>query len=461
LNGGMGLDFSQALCNEYNDSLDGPYYFANLYFETKTVLTNIPSKTAQRSFGHIQATVVSEGILEEVAIALNKSFEEVKEINFYTERNCITPYGQFMEDLNVVQMWAGLKESSKFFERKAEVELFNQNNRFKKRGISMIGQKYGMSYMYGVIGTHALVNVNPDGTVVVFHGGAEIGQGIHTKVAQIVAMTIGCPVEKVRVGYTDTDVIPTMGFTGGSVTSEACVEAARQASLKLNSNFNEVRQDFWKKDGKDPEWTTLVAEVKKRGLQMTETGIFQPIGRENSKRSAGGPFNKFFYDYYTCGVASSEVEVDLLTGEINILRSDIVFDVGTTINGLIDLGQAEGAFVMGLGYFFREGLLIKPTGEEEANSTWEYKPPSSLDIPIDFRVKLLTNAHPGRVCGLKGIGEPPMILSYSAASAVKYAIHESRKLRGIQERVQFNMPLTIDVIQTSCGIRKEDLILDS
>jgi len=309
-----------------------------------------------------------------------------------------------------------------------------------------MGAKYGLTIM-DILGSTVLVNINKDGTIMAYHGGSEIGQGIHTKVAQAIAMTLECPFEVIRIGPTNTDIIPHTGSTGGSVTSEAVSEAARQACIKLNKRLSQVKNDFWSKEKRSPTWQELILEAKKRNLLLSETGNINVDGRRNTKKS-GPPYAKFDSDYYAWGVACSEVEVDLLTGEISILRSDIYYDTGTTINPLIDIGQIEGAFIFGLGYYFREEVLTDHNGRDLSDSTWEYKPPCSHDIPIDFRINLITNPHQKRFFGSKAVGEPPMLLSYSAVSALREAILSTRLERGLDvNNLEFIYPLQIDAIK--------------
>jgi len=163
-------------------------------------------------------------------------------------------------------------------------------------------------------------------------------------------------------------------------------------------------------------------------------------------------------DYFAYGVSVSEVEIDCLTGDIVILRSDILYDSGASINTIIDIGQAEGAFVMGIGYFTREEVLISPDGKLNTDSTWEYKIPCSLDIPQHFKVELLKNStFPGGVMLAKGIGEPPMVLAYSVVGAIKRAITASRKERGLPYPI-LNAPISIDSVQVACGLSKNDFV---
>eukprot|EP01121_Diplochlamys_sp_Union-15-3_P001985 TRINITY_DN11701_c0_g1_i1.p1 TRINITY_DN11701_c0_g1~~TRINITY_DN11701_c0_g1_i1.p1 ORF type:complete len:376 (-),score=73.80 TRINITY_DN11701_c0_g1_i1:77-1042(-) len=309
-------------------------------------------------------------------------------------------------------------------------------------------------------GTHALVNINGnDATVVVHVGGSEIGQGLFTKVAQVVAMTLGCPIEKVRIADNNTDVSPNAAWTGGSTGSEASCEAARLCCVKLNEVLAPVKFELWKRKNAEPSWSDLVSRAKENSLCLSQASNYVPEGKFKTEYRL--PWSPFHADYYSFGVAVSEIEVDCLTGEITIIRSDILYDTGSSVNCIIDIGQAEGAFVMGIGYFLREESLISPVdGVELADSTWEYKPPCSIDIPQHFKVELLKDAKfPKGVLGMKGIGEPPMVLAYSVVGALKEAIQSSRKERGLDYVTNLSSPLTTDKIQTSFSLSKGDFVI--
>jgi len=218
-----------------------------------------------------------------------------------------------------------------------------------------------------------------------------------------------------------------------------------------------------KKNSKEPSWVEVVSEAKKRNLLMNEVGSFVSPRYRNNRESGNRPYFAALgpYEYFGWGVCCSEVEIDILTGEIVILRTDMIYDTGTTINMLIDIGQVEGAFVMGLGYLFREEIILSPEdGNLVSDSTWEYKPPCSLDIPVDFRVNISTGEFLDRPFGMKGSGEPPVLFSYSAASALKLAINSSRTERGLEAIKISSFPLMIDRLGNYCGIRKEDLNIE-
>jgi xanthine dehydrogenase/oxidase len=302
-----------------------------------------------------------------------------------------------------------------------------------------------------------LINVNgSDGTVVVHHGGSDIGQGMHTKVAQVVAQTLGIDLKKVRIGDTDTDISPNSHMTAGSVSSEVCCEAARLACIKLNQELAFIKEELKKANPNDPvPWEKVVSTAKAKGICLQSTASFVPVGREDNAFQK--PW-KNTTDYFSYGGGVSEVEVDILTGENTIIRSDIIFDCGKSLNPIIDIGQAQGAFVFGIGFFTKEEVLIAPDGSNHSDSTWEYKPPLARDIPNDFRVELLRDSivFPTSSFGQKGISEPPMALSYSIVSAIRKAIEASREERGLNPWLRVDCPMTVDVIQKACNVTVKD-----
>jgi len=184
-----------------------------------------------------------------------------------------------------------------------------------------------------------------------------------------------------------------------------------------------------------------------------------PIGRKDNLYE--NPWNGWFCDYFTFCVGFSEVEVDLLTGEWSILRSDILYDAGESLNSTIDIGQAQGAFVFGIGYFLTEEWLISPKGMINSPDTWEYKPPTVYEIPRQFNVELLKDSKfPKGVLGMKGIGEPPMLLAYNIVSAIKYAIGQSRVERGLPAVFRLDGPVSVDRIQHAVQLKQTDLVLE-
>mmetsp|Transcript_70086 Transcript_70086/g.146571 ORF Transcript_70086/g.146571 Transcript_70086/m.146571 type:complete len:1344 (-) Transcript_70086:302-4333(-) len=478
-NAGYTHDFSGFLFLEFAEAVPSVYKWGNnFYLKVNGMKLNVPTNTAVRSFGNPQGMFVAETIIEHVASLVGKTAEEVREKNLLHGQAPITPWKQEMEFYNADMLYERVKSDARYKARCQEVEAYNQEHRWRKRGISVVPLCYGHSYVYAA-GSGALVNIHSsDGSVTVHHGGCEIGQGIHVKVAQVVAMTLGCDVEAVKVAETNTDTIPNMRFTGGSITSEICCEAARRACLELNATMEPHRQFLRKKKkaaleekkskgdyilpdehDTEPTWMEVVsASNALLGHQekLSATGIFSPTSNRYTTDVEGNPNGKPFHgDYFTYGAACSEVEVDILTGEIQTLRSDILFDVGKSINAGIDIGQIEGAFAWGIGYYLFEEPLMDSKGVDRTQGVWEYKPPMASEMPRELSVELVRD-NPGPapvgVLGSKAVAEPPFMLAYSIVGAVKKAIAAARKDAGASTVFDLPMPVTIDAIQRACAV---------
>jgi len=405
----------------------------------RAVRTNLSSRTACRSFSHIQCKWVIENIIEHVALSLNKPPHIICEKNIYPDTSCVSYNKEKDETWNIPADWAKLKQKTQFDLRFAEINKWNQANKWRKRGIYMTGVKYRVPNH--IVAGMAHLTVYEDGSVLVIHGGADPGNGVNTKVTQAVSLTLGIPNESIRVGDCNTDITPKTGWNGGSAGIESTVEAVRLCCQKIIDRLNPYKlkliQDS--KESIEPTWKEIVSAATKDNITQTISEYYSGLGSLLMPH-----LQPPVSDYYTCGVSCSEVEVDILTGEVRIIRSDIFIDVGNTLNPLIDIGQSEGAFVFGLGYFLQEEELNSTEGKPLYASTWTYKPSLGVDIPNDFRVELADTSYTQNIMGFKGVGEPPMVLSYSVIGAIKQAILASRVERGLTSWNLNNAPLTID-----------------
>jgi xanthine dehydrogenase molybdopterin-binding subunit B/xanthine dehydrogenase iron-sulfur cluster and FAD-binding subunit A len=459
LNGGFSTDFSIGIGLEFNENLDDFYRIPNWNIKTKVAKTNLSTRTATRSFGHIQSKFAIEHIIQHVAATVAKPQHIIAELNMYTPFDCITPALQHLENWTMPTIWASLKEKIEFEKRFAAIEAWNRENKWRKRGIYLTGVKYGIHQGYAA-GATAHLTIYDDGTVFVAHGGCEFGTGINTKVAQAVAITLGIPVDHIRIGDTTTDYIPKTGWNGGSVGSEANVEAARRCAVQLKDKLQPFKLKLWSEhpEKKEPTWKEIIKLAVDNHIVQTYSDNYVPLGSQTSEKK-GPKWQTHFCEYFSCGIGCTEAEVDILTGEVRLIRSDLIMDVGDTLNPLIDIGQTEGAFVFGLGYLLQEEELNSPQGKVLSSSTWTYKPWLGIDIPKDFRVSLAdVTSFPKGVMGTKAIGEPPMILAYSAFGAVNQAINASRIERGLSPFVSAEGPFTIDRRTLASGLTEKDLI---
>lgn len=289
--------------------------------------------------------------------------------------------------------------------------------------------------------------VHGDGTISVCTGGAEIGQGLNTKVAQAVAQSLGISMDSVLVSDGDTKTLANNGTTGGSMTSEACVAAVQDACDKIKA----LLEPF---TSAGADWQTAVAQAKGSGVNLVTTG------RNTDKWDSRDPaVNDSPYLVY--GACVSEITIDVLTGESRLEKVDVLMDVGTQLNAAVDLGQVQGGFVMALGYLFSEEQKWDSTGKLLNLGTWEYKVPTAYDIPVEFNVGLLTNApNPNGVMGSKAVAEPAMHLLSSPYLAVKHAIYAARADQGLGEDwFQLNVPCTPEVIRSVVGVSSESMAL--
>ncbi|MFQ6026033.1 MAG: molybdopterin cofactor-binding domain-containing protein [Dehalococcoidia bacterium] len=420
-----------------------------------------------------------------------------------------TPYLQGLKYCNIRSIWDGLKKSAEFDERVKAVEEFNAENRWRKRGIAMTPLKYGVSYT-GPRGTlnqggAYVIAYSDDGSVLVQHGGVESGQGIQTKMAQVAAATLDIPIEKIRMGDTDVSVISDASPTAASTGTDLNGGAVHQACLKLRKRLERFCEDleqytayYAKFDptemdgGRKIQIDTVVRNWRERWSEVWEIIVsLAYVNRINlsdesryktphySAVDIAHSFGTPFF-YYTYSVAVSEVEIDVLTGDFTILRADIVFDIGKSLNPLLDVGQIEGGFVQGVGNMTTEELLYQGNNEAPragyargsltSTGTWRYFPPGSKTIPIDFRVGLVDNTVPvhrhkgpkldsAAVMSSKGCGESPLVMANSVFSAIRQAVLAARKDQGDDGWIQFEAPATIQRIQQACNVNASQLRL--
>jgi xanthine dehydrogenase/oxidase len=474
-NGGSTLDCSFPVMNLAQQHADCCYFVPTFKTAGTVARTNNASNTAMRTFGVVQTTLIVEEALERIAHELKISPEEIRRRNFYeTSRKGHfqrTHYGQALKYCNLEEVWDALIEKAEFHKRTEGVREFNRKNRWRKRGIAAIPLKFGMGFQPRMMDqASALVNIYAtDGSVHIHHGGVEMGQGLHTKMIQIAAHALGIPMDWIVMGDTWTGAVPNAIATAASSASDlnggaiqkACTEVRRRLEQFCIERDIEDWQDNWQQ-----LWPTIVAKAYEERVNLSSQAHYKVpfIGDIEFPHQYGRAFH-----YFTYSASCSEVEIDVLTGETAIIRSDILYDAGNSLNPTIDVGQLEGGFVQGCGLMLTEDLIYKRDGSLLSNGTWNYKPPCSKSIPIDFRVGL----HYGRrqdpvtgdaldfaaVLGSKGIGEPGSVLSISVFFAVKRAILAARADEGIHDWFEMPAPATVARIQQCCATRSSSLRL--
>ncbi|XP_075216126.1 xanthine dehydrogenase-like [Lycorma delicatula] len=385
-----------------------------------SVRTDTPSNTWVRAPGSTEAVAVAENLMEHIANVVKKDPYAVRQINMMEVQK------------PVLKMMENLKNTSEFEKRSTAIDAFNNTNRWKKRGISLIP----LTYPFGYWGRyHANISIfASDGTVSISHGGIECGQGVNTKAAQVCAYVLGIPLEHVKVKPTTTVVSPNNVMTGGSITSESVCYAVKKGCEEILQRLEPIKKQLPPK----ADWLQIIQKACQENVNLYVNHMYKP--------------NEDLKEYNIYGVTILEVEVDILTGQNQILRVDLVEDAGQSLSPQVDIGQVEGAFVMGLGYYLTELLVYdKDTGKILTDRTWTYKPPGAKDIPIDFRVTLLRKSdNPFGVYRSKATGEPPLNMSVAVIFAIRNALESARKDSGkIEDWFNLANPLTHEQIWLS------------
>ena len=422
---------TRALCH-----FDNAYWLPEVAMHGFSGRTNTQSNTAFRGFGGPQGAIAIENILDTIARTLGKDPMDVRRANFYgKETNNVTPYGQVVSDNIIHELSAELEASSDYRARRAAIAQFNAASPVLKRGIAMAPLKFGISFNVKHFNqAGALVHVYNDGSILVNHGGTEMGQGLNTKVAQVVAHELGVSFDSVRVTATDTQKVAntsaTAASTGADLNGKAAQDAARQIRERLaacmaahhGGEAADVRfaNDKVRVNGKSLPFSAVVAQGYLDRVQLWSDGFYATPGLSwDREKMFGRPFYYFAY-----GAAVSEVIVDSLTGEWKLLRADILHDAGRSLNPALDIGQIEGAFIQGMGWLTMEELVWHPqTGKLTTHAPSTYKIPTANDCPPVFNVKLYAcqNAEDS-IHRSKAVGEPPLLLPFSVFFAIRDAV---------------------------------------
>ena len=431
---------TRALCH-----VDNAYWLPDVALHGYSARTNTQSNTAFRGFGGPQGAIATEYILDEIARALGRDALDVRRANFYgvTERN-VTPYRQTVADNIAHELVAELEASSDYRARRERIDAFNAASpalgSVLKRGLALAPVKFGISFNVQHLNqAGALVHVYGDGSVLVNHGGTEMGQGLHTKVAQVVAHELGVGLGHVRSTATDTQKVAntsaTAASTGADLNGMAAQDAARQIRERLAacmaqhhggaaSDVRFANDQVWV-NGKTLSFCAVVAQAYLDRVQLWSDGFYATPGLHWDRDAMVG--NPFYYFAY--GAAVSEVVVDTLTGEWRLLRADILHDAGTSLNPALDIGQIEGAFIQGMGWLTTEELVWHPAdgsakaGRLMTHAPSTYKIPTANDCPAEFNVKLWHQ--PNRAPTIhrsKAVGEPPLLLPFSVFFAIRDAV---------------------------------------
>ena len=466
---GAATDLTMAILERAMLHADNAYFLPDVEIVGKAYKTNLPSNTAFRGFGGPQGMAVIENAIDRIARFLKKDPLEIRKINFYDEeyRNT-TPYNQEIKLNRLPVLLEKIVASSEYERRRVEINRFNLEHRFQKRGIALTPVKFGISFTTSFLNqAGALVNIYTDGSILVNHGGTEMGQGLNSKIQQIAALELGVSREKVKVNATNTSKVPNTSATAASSGSDLNGMAVKNAIDKLKKRLTPIAvelisQAYQTNDIKEvnivfendlvydkyyPEltipFTKLVQTSYLKQISLSATGFYKTPGIYfDREKGIGQPFYYFAY-----GMAVSEVEIDVLTGKHTLLRTDIVHDVGNSILKGIDIGQVQGAFIQGVGWVTTEELKWNEKGHLLTHSPDTYKIPTVHDIPKIFNVALLENApNVGTIRQSKAVGEPPFMLAFSVWLAIKDAISA---VGNHQKEPEISLPMTAEQILLS------------
>ena len=439
--GGWSLDLSEPVLARALCHIDNAYWIPDIEVHGRIAKTNKTSQTAFRGFGGPQGMIVIEDILGRCAPQLGVAPEELRRRNFYSPGQP-TPYGQPVRHAERLEaIWSTLTEKADVAERQAAIAAFNAGHEDVKRALAMTPVKFGISFNLTAFNqAGALVHVYKDGSVLINHGGVEMGQGLHTKMIQVAATALGVPLSYVRLAPTRTDKVPNTSATAassgadinGGAVKNACDQIRERLATVAAGQLGIHPDDVRFVDGtvtgigfhdKQLDWAKLCHDAYFQRVQLWAAGFYRTAGLHwDANRMQGEPFKYFAY-----GAACAEVEVDGFTGAYRLLRADIVHDVGDSLSPLIDVGQIEGGFVQGTGWLTLEELRWDTSdgphrGRLNTQAASTYKIPSFSEMPEEFHVHLFERAtESGVVYGSKAVGEPPLMEAFAVREALRAA----------------------------------------
>ncbi len=468
VNCGFSADLSGPVADRAVFHSDNAYYLQDVDIASYRCKTNTQSHTAFRGFGGPQGVILIESIMGDIARHLQMDPLDVRKRNLYSDeaipgtdqKRDTTHYQMQVEDNILAPLLSKLEQSAQYRRRAEAISAWNSKNPVLQRGIAITPVKFGISFTATLFNqAGALVHVYTDGSVQVNHGGTEMGQGLHTKVAQIVADELGVPFARVRSTASDTSKVPNASATAASAGTDLNGRAAQFAARHVRDNLaafvcgldgcgaGAIR--FQNGLVTSPKTTRSFEEVVGMAyanrIQLWSDGFYRtPKIHYDKTTLTGRPFYYFAY-----GAACSEVAIDTLTGESRVLKVDILHDVGHSINPGIDIGQIEGGFVQGMGWLTTEQLVWNDKGYLSTHAPSTYKIPTAGDVPAHFKVELWPEANrEDNVFGSKAVGEPPFMLAISVYEAMRDAI---ARARGDGTPVRLTAPATAEHVLEALG----------
>ncbi|MDR3482471.1 MAG: xanthine dehydrogenase molybdopterin binding subunit [Burkholderiaceae bacterium] len=435
---GFSADLSGPVATRAVCHFDNAYYLSDVDILAMCGKTNTQSNTAFRGFGGPQGAIALEYVIDEIARNLRMDALDVRRLNLYgrndAEGRNVTPYGQKVVDNVLHALLDELEQSSAYRQRRAAINAFNAKSRILKKGLALTPVKFGIAFNVAHLNqAGALVHVYADGSVLVNHGGTEMGQGINTKVAQVVAHELGIDLARVRVTATDTSKVANTSATAASTGADLNGKAAQDAASKIRARLAAVAATLFDCKAEDLRFSANLVQVGDQSIafaalvqkaylarvQLWSDGFYATPGLHwDQKTMTGSPFHYFAY-----GAAVAEVVIDTLTGEWKLLRADALYDAGQSLNPAIDIGQVEGAFIQGMGWLTTEQLWWNKDGKLMTHAPSTYKIPGVSDCPQDFRVHLFQNRNVAdSIHRSKAVGEPPLLLPFSVFFAIRDAV---------------------------------------
>ncbi|MCV6601291.1 MAG: xanthine dehydrogenase molybdopterin binding subunit [Cohaesibacter sp.] len=443
---GYSADLSGPVTDRALFHADNAYFYPHVTLRSHPYKTNTVSNTAFRGFGGPQGVIAAERFIEEIAYALNKDPLEIRKANLYpssesletgeiVQTKALTPYHQVVEDNILHQLIEELEHSSDYQARRAAIIKNNQTNALIKKGIALTPVKFGISFTatwYNQAG--CLLHIYRDGSIQLNHGGTEMGQGLNTKVAQIVAEAFQLDLKRIKITKTTTEKVPNTSATAASSGTDLNGMAALNAANKIKDRLIVFAADHWNVPSTSIDFlpnhvkigdelipfASLIEAAYMARIQLSATGFYKtPKIHWDRDKGQGRPFYYFAY-----GAAVSEVSVDCLTGEYKVERTDILHDVGQSLNPALDKGQVEGAFIQGMGWLTSEELCWDAKGQLRTHAPSTYKIPLASDIPRILNVDLAdwSKAKEPTIKRSKAVGEPPFMLAISVFEALSMAV---------------------------------------
>jgi xanthine dehydrogenase large subunit len=457
---GCSADVSLGVVDRAMFHADNTYFLGPSRIHSRRVKTNTVSNTAFRGFGGPQGMMAIERVIDAIAWKLGRDPLDVRKVNLYGAGRDVTPYGQTVEDHDVpLRLIEQLEKTSKYRSRRNEIKQFNERSPILKRGIALTPVKFGISFTLQHLNqAGALVHVYQDGSVHLNHGGTEMGQGLFQKVAQVAAEEFGIGLDRVHITATSTDKVPNTSATAASSGTDMNGMAVQLATREIKARLTRFASETWNvpedlisfRDDRvfignqSIPFGELTKKAYAGRIHLSSAGYYKtPKLHWDRERGKGRPF--FYYAY---GAACSEAVIDILTGEMKVLRADVLHDVGRSINPALDIGQIEGGFVQGMGWLTTEELVYDDQGRLLTHAPSTYKIPVASDVPASFRVDLFDNANrEDTLYRSKAVGEPPLMLAISVFAAIADAIHSLQPGRP----VELDAPATPEAILKAIG----------